>query len=281
MGRFTVQVVRKSPERTNDSTMQRFLEFLAQRALPSNSVWRATRIQRDEPRKLHLFGWKFSGLIEFTKMGGHRRLELIAKEKGVILERLAKAGNFEKWGEGRKWTITEIPNLEELPPMPDAPDEEPEDDVKTLTVGAGGALHVPTNFQEGMSVELVLQDDGTILLRAVEAEDAVMQDDEEVEKIAPPPARVEVSPYAHGLTDMMRLASDRTRMSILSILRGGERNVSELCDEVGMSQPAVSHHLALLRTTNLIEPRREGKHRYYSLTPKGKGLIENVTKVVQ
>jgi hypothetical protein len=90
-------LIRRSPERTNDDTVQRFLEFLAQRALPSNSNWRATRIVLEEPRRLPEFGWKFCGLIEFTKQGGRRSAELIAKEKAVILVRLVKAGKFKKW----------------------------------------------------------------------------------------------------------------------------------------------------------------------------------------
>ena len=44
-----------------------------------------------------------------------------------------------------------------------------------------------------------------------------------------------------------------------------EMNVTDLCDRLGQSQPAVSHHLALLRVSGLIEPRREGKHNYYSV----------------
>jgi ArsR family transcriptional regulator, arsenate/arsenite/antimonite-responsive transcriptional repressor len=41
--------------------------------------------------------------------------------------------------------------------------------------------------------------------------------------------------------------------------------VRALCDLLGDSQPAVSHHLALLRVAGLIERRREGKHNYYGL----------------
>jgi ArsR family transcriptional regulator len=41
--------------------------------------------------------------------------------------------------------------------------------------------------------------------------------------------------------------------------------VTDLCSRLGQSQPAVSHHLALLRVSSLIESRREGKHNYYSV----------------
>jgi len=60
-----------------------------------------------------------------------------------------------------------------------------------------------------------------------------------------------------------------------------ERNVSELCTDLGtQSQPAVSHHLALLRHGRLIEPRRSGKHNYYALTEAGRELAEVVDHIV-
>ena len=57
------------------------------------------------------------------------------------------------------------------------------------------------------------------------------------------------------------------------LLSEKERNVSELCADLGtQSQPAVSHHLALLRHGRLIEPRRSGKHNFYALTEAGREL---------
>ena len=41
--------------------------------------------------------------------------------------------------------------------------------------------------------------------------------------------------------------------------------MTDLCNRLGQSQPAVSHHLALLRVSGLIESRREGKHNFYSV----------------
>ena len=60
--------------------------------------------------------------------------------------------------------------------------------------------------------------------------------------------------------------SDETRLRILFYLaRNGELHVTDLCNRLGQSQPAVSHHLALLRVSGLIEARREGKHNFYSV----------------
>lgn len=66
------------------------------------------------------------------------------------------------------------------------------------------------------------------------------------------------------LAAVFKLLSDETRLRILFYLsRNDELHVRALCEILGQSQPAVSHHLALLRDAELIESRREGKHNYY------------------
>jgi ArsR family transcriptional regulator len=68
------------------------------------------------------------------------------------------------------------------------------------------------------------------------------------------------------LVQVFKLLSDETRLRVLLYLaREGEQHVTALCDKLGQSQPAVSHHLALLRVAGLIEARRDGKHNYYSI----------------
>lgn len=65
---------------------------------------------------------------------------------------------------------------------------------------------------------------------------------------------------------VFKLLADETRLKILMyLMREGELHVSALCDRLGQSQPAVSHHLALLRQAGMIEPRRDGKHNFYSI----------------
>jgi ArsR family transcriptional regulator len=49
------------------------------------------------------------------------------------------------------------------------------------------------------------------------------------------------------------------------LVREGELHVSALCARLKQSQPAVSHHLALLRDAGVIEARREGKHNFYTV----------------
>lgn len=71
------------------------------------------------------------------------------------------------------------------------------------------------------------------------------------------------------LVRTFKLLSDETRLRILFHLsHNDELHVRAICDMLGQSQPAVSHHLALLRAAKLIDLRREGKHNYYRVLPK-------------
>ena len=68
------------------------------------------------------------------------------------------------------------------------------------------------------------------------------------------------------LVQTFKLLADETRLRILMYLhKAGELHVSALCDRLKQSQPAVSHHLALMRVAGLIEARRDGKHNFYSI----------------
>ena len=67
------------------------------------------------------------------------------------------------------------------------------------------------------------------------------------------------------LVGLFRLLSDKTRLNILILLSKGERNVTSLCEELNLPQPTVSHHLGLLRMSNLIGNRRNGKQVFYGL----------------
>lgn len=94
-----------------------------------------------------------------------------------------------------------------------------------------------------------------------------------------PPARP--SPEIRRVADLLKQVSDPTRLQVLMLLNEQERNVSELCTDLGtQSQPAVSHHLALLRHGRLIEPRRAGKHNFYGLTDAGRELADVVNTIV-
>ena len=81
-------------------------------------------------------------------------------------------------------------------------------------------------------------------------------------------AKVEHVPEVllRDLGEIFKLLSDDTRLRILYYLtQTDELHVRALCERLRESQPAVSHHLALLRVAGLIDRRREGKHNFYTL----------------
>ncbi len=72
--------------------------------------------------------------------------------------------------------------------------------------------------------------------------------------------------FERELVQTFKLLSDETRLKVLLYLvREDELHVTALCERLQQSQPAVSHHLALLRNSGVIECRRDGKHNFYSV----------------
>ncbi len=79
---------------------------------------------------------------------------------------------------------------------------------------------------------------------------------------------------------LLKHVSDPTRLQVILILADGEQHVGALCTQLNQSQPAVSHHLALLRHGGIIAPRRQGKNNYYSLTSSGEELSRVVKNLI-
>lgn len=87
------------------------------------------------------------------------------------------------------------------------------------------------------------------------------------------PEKLGLVPLANSSADRLvrwfKLFSDETRIRIVHFLtQCKELNVRTLCELLDQSQPAVSHHLALLKEERLVEIRRDGKHNFYRLAPK-------------
>lgn len=66
--------------------------------------------------------------------------------------------------------------------------------------------------------------------------------------------------------ELCKMLSDPKRLIIISQLRSGEKQVSELANTLQIPQAVASRHLALLRNRSVVKPRREGTNVYYSLT---------------
>ena len=79
---------------------------------------------------------------------------------------------------------------------------------------------------------------------------------------------------------LLKQVSDPTRLQVIQMLSSGEKHVGAICEDLTMSQPAVSHHLALLRHGGIITPRRQGKNNFYALTDTGEELAKVVKAIM-
>ncbi len=69
--------------------------------------------------------------------------------------------------------------------------------------------------------------------------------------------------HVRAATDLFRLISDPTRMSLLWLLSNDEFDVTSLAERIGAPRPAVSQHLAKLRLGGLVTSRKEGRRVLY------------------
>lgn len=67
------------------------------------------------------------------------------------------------------------------------------------------------------------------------------------------------------LAETFQALGDSTRIQIVWALSQGEQNVGSLAAKLGMSQPAVSHHLRTLRNLKLVKIRKNGRTSFYNL----------------
>ncbi len=67
--------------------------------------------------------------------------------------------------------------------------------------------------------------------------------------------------------DALLALSEPNRMTIMSLLREGERPAGDLVAALPISQPAVSKHLGVLRAAGLVTVRKDANRRLYRLNP--------------
>jgi DNA-binding transcriptional ArsR family regulator len=79
---------------------------------------------------------------------------------------------------------------------------------------------------------------------------------------------------------LLKQVSDATRVRVLLLLSEGERHVGALCEELSQTQPAVSHHLALLRHGGIVTVQRRGQNKFYALDEMGVVLAKIVKAVI-
>ena len=68
------------------------------------------------------------------------------------------------------------------------------------------------------------------------------------------------------MADFFKILSTPSRIQLLLILLEKESNVTELAEEMGVTQSSVSHQLNILRNNSIVTCRREGKQFFYILS---------------
>ena len=79
-------------------------------------------------------------------------------------------------------------------------------------------------------------------------------------------------------TKIIRAIADATRLKLFEKISQGEICACELPKFVGTSQPAVSQHLKVLLDAKLVEMRRSGAKRLYSISEKGKLVLRDISR---
>jgi DNA-binding transcriptional ArsR family regulator len=83
--------------------------------------------------------------------------------------------------------------------------------------------------------------------------------------------------WQHGCVSreaVLRALAEPRRQAILRLVRDRARSVGEIGEHFDISQQAVSQHLQVLTDAGLLNVRRDGKRRLYSVNPEGLEVLE-------
>ncbi len=79
------------------------------------------------------------------------------------------------------------------------------------------------------------------------------------------------------MIQQLQAISDPTRFAILQLLKDGELPAGEIAENFhNITRPAISQHIGVLKTHGLLQERREGTKRLYSIQPEGFHAIQKV-----
>ena len=78
----------------------------------------------------------------------------------------------------------------------------------------------------------------------------------------------------------LKALADETRLQILALLQGRELYAQEIVDQLNISQPAVSRHLNLMATADVLTIRREGNAKYYAVNGKTLARIADALRAL-
>ena len=80
-----------------------------------------------------------------------------------------------------------------------------------------------------------------------------------------------------GLSQTLSALAEPNRQKIVTLLKRGERSVTELMQGLSITMPTLSHHLDILKRAGLVSSRREGQSVLYQLNMS---VVEEVTQEV-
>lgn len=86
---------------------------------------------------------------------------------------------------------------------------------------------------------------------------------------------------AQSAANLLRLLANGRRLRVLCALRPGELSVGQIADLVGLSQSALSQHLARLRQDGVVATRRQGQTIFYRIAdPDVLTVLQAVSRVM-
>ena len=86
----------------------------------------------------------------------------------------------------------------------------------------------------------------------------------------------------HAAAELLRLLANEHRLEVLCALRTGELSVGQLSGRVGLSQSALSQHLARLRADGVVATRRAAQTIFYRIADEEVlAILEAVADVMQ
>lgn len=245
---FIVRIERVFPRQTGRDILEGQVKFLATRAIPSPS-WEVKTLNILYPKAIG-GNYSMQADLTFMKLRGHRNNEeLVEREKDKLVERLGKACAQAKWKQW-KWQII----------------SETEADVRTEDSSVPPEHRANPKSRKAPPLRVA-----DLIQRTVQ-----------------PNRRPKTNPQVNKTdikraSDTLKMAADATRLGVLMFLHDNAEDpslcVNDLCDIFEMSQPALSHHLALLRSSGLVIPVADGKERIYGLTDKGYQLAQVLSRL--
>jgi len=73
---------------------------------------------------------------------------------------------------------------------------------------------------------------------------------------------------ADKCAERLKAVADPDRLRVVNLLRQGPLTVGEMCEKLPMELAKLSHHLGVLRSSDIVQFAKQGRHRIYRLNPE-------------